>query len=150
MLVTILFFFMSLPPAARPILERLACVCYLGLLLASLTGMWLGTILLNWPAIGGAIAGLLVTRWLHVHGHAHWHFRECLAAVDAVKAGNRSPRVDGEEELSGEVRGLFARMEAEPDVWTRGELRREIAVRLAAQPTLREEFAENLARHPEI
>ena len=38
----------------------------------------------------------------------------------------------------------------EPDVWTRGELRREIASRLADAPCLREEFAEKLTERPEL
>jgi len=145
---------MSLPPAARPILERMAYCLYLALLVCSIGITWLGwmvgCITGNYTAMICAMAGLLLTRWLHVHGHAHWHFHECQAALDSVQTGSPWPRPDQEEQLSGEIAGLFTKMDAEPDVWARGELRREIATRLAAAPTLREEFAERLAQHPEL
>jgi hypothetical protein len=143
---------MSLPPAARPILERLAFCFYLGLLVCSIGITWLGwmigCITGDYTAMFCALAGLLCSRWLHVHGHAHWHFDECRAAMDSIHAAGNWPRPEREEQLSDEIAGLFTRMDAEPDVWTRGELRREIATRLAAAPSLREEFAEKLAEHP--
>ena len=150
MLGAILFFIMSLPPAARPILERMACVFYLAVLAGSITSIWLGGITGNATAIGCAIAGLLCSRWLHVHGYAHWHFRERLAAFDSTETGGGWPRAEREEKLSGELAGLFTKMEAEGDVWARGQLRREVAARLAAAPSLREDFAERLAQHPEL
>jgi hypothetical protein len=143
---------MSLPPAARPILERAAYCFYLGLMVGSIGFTWLGgmigPITGNYTALCCALAGLLLTRWLHVYGHAHWHFEECQAALDSVQATGGWPRPEREERLSEEITGLFEKMEAESDVWTRGELRREIATRLAAEPSLREEFAEKLAEHP--
>jgi hypothetical protein len=145
---------MSLPPAARPILERLAFVIYLALLVCSIGVAWLGWLVGHitghYAALGWGLAGLLGCRWLHVHGHAHWHFAECNAALDTVEASATWPRPEREERLAGEVEGLLSRMEVEPDVWARGELRREIASRLATAPALREEFAERLAEHPEL
>lgn len=143
---------MSLPPAARPILERAAYCFYLALLVGSIGFVWLGwmigCITGDFTAMICALAGLLLTRWLHVHGHAHWHFEECRAALDSVQATGAWPRSEQVEKLSDEITGLFDKMDAAPDVWTRGELRREIATRLAAAPSLREEFAEKLAQHP--
>ena len=60
------------------------------------------------------------------------------------------PRPEHEEKIAEEVEVLFARLGAEEDVWTRGELRREIMTKLAAAPALRDNFAEALAAHPEI
>jgi hypothetical protein len=145
---------MNLPPAARPILERMAYFFYLALLVCSIGITWLGwmvgCITGDYTAMLCALAGLLCSRWLHVHGHAHWHFHECQAALDSVQAAESWPRSKEVEQLSSEVAGLFTKMDVEPDVWTRGELRREIATRLAAAPALREEFAEKLAEHPEL
>ncbi len=141
---------MSLPPAARPILERLAYVIYLALLICSIGFTWLAWLAGNYAAMSWALAGLLVSRWLHLHGYAHWHFQECQAGIDAFETGNDWPRPEAEERLSGEVAGLFIKMDAESDVWARGELRREIATRLATAPALRAEFAERLAAHPEL
>ena len=143
---------MSLPPAARPILERLAFVIYLALLGGSIGLVWLGWLVGystgNYRAIPWALAGLLCSRWLHVHGHAHWHFTECDAALGTVETGEAWARPESEERLAGEVEGLLSRMASEPDVWARAELRREIASRLATAPALREEFADQLAEHP--
>lgn len=143
---------MRLPPAARPIFERMAYVLYMGLLICSMGMTWIGWMI---GAITGrytimicALAGLLVSRWLHVQGHAHWHFREIREILDSGHAANGWPRSEAEEKLCGEIDGLLNRMDKEPDVWTRGELRREIATKLAAAPTLRNEFAEKIARHP--
>ncbi len=143
---------MRLPPAARPILERMAFVLYMGLLICSMGMTWLGwmigTITGHYTILICSLAGLLISRWLHVQGHAHWHFKEIQDALDSAQAPNGWPRSEAEEKLSGEIDGLFTRMDEEPDVWTRGELRREIATKLAAAPTLRQEFAEKIARHP--
>lgn len=146
---------MSSPPAVRPILERLAYFIYLGLLACSIGMTWLGwmigCITKDYSIMFWSLAGLVVSRLLHVHGHAHWHFHECQAALDSVQAESSGwPRPQREEELFGEIDRLFTRMDTEQDVWTRGELRREIATRLAAAPTLRQEFAERLAKHPEL
>ena len=145
---------MSLPPAARPILERMAYVLYFAILVCSIGFTWLGW-MIGWitgdySAMLVALSGLACSRWLHVQGFAHWHFRECQAAIDAVGTSASWPRSDREEALSGEIAGLFTKLEAEPDVWSRGILRREISTRLAAAPALREEFAEQLAGHPEL
>jgi len=143
---------MSLPPAARPILERLAYVLYFALLVGSIVVTWvgwlMGCITGNYTAMCWALAGLVCSRWLHVHGHAHWHFRECQAAIDGANFGESWPRPEAQERLSGEIAGLFTQLEAEPDVWARGDLRREISSRLEAAPALRDEFAEQISQHP--
>ena len=145
---------MSLPPAARPILERMAYFFYLALLVCSIGITWLGwmvgCITGDYRAMFCAIAGLLFTRWLHVHGHAHWHFRECEESFEVAGAPGVMPRPDSEEQLASEIASLFARMDAEENVWARGEIRRKIAVKLASAPRLRDDFAEALAQHPEI
>jgi hypothetical protein len=145
---------MSLPPAARPILERLAYVVYLAVMVCSIGFTWLGWIMGwitgNFTVLLCALAGLACSRLLHVHGFAHWHFRECQAGLDGIETGASWPRPDREEALANEITGLFSRLEAEPDVWVRGDLRREIATRLAAAPSLRSEFVDQLAGHPEL
>ncbi len=145
---------MSLPPAARPILERFAFVLYYALLVCSIGITWLGWIVGcstgKFTAMFWALGGLVCCRWLHVQGHAHWHFRECEEALNEVETGSIWPRSEREESLAGEIAGLFAKLEGESDVWARGDLRREIAARLATTPALREEFAEQLAGHPEL
>lgn len=138
----------------RPILERLAYVCYLALLVSSIGITWLGWMVGvetgDYRAMCIALGGLALSRWLHVHGYAHWHFRECEDSFEVAGAPGIMPRSEHEERLAAEIEALFARLEAEEDVWTRGELRREIADRLSTAPGLREEFAENLAAHPEL
>ena len=140
--------------STRPILERLAYVCYLALLVGSIGITWLGWMIGfetgNYTAMCIAMIGLVVSRWLHVHGYAHWHFQECEDSFDVPGEPGLMPRPEGEEKLATELAALFARMEAEEDVWERGELRRQIATKLAAAPSLRDDFAEALAEHPEL
>jgi hypothetical protein len=145
---------MRLPPTVRPILERLAYVFYFVVLVCSIGFTWLGGMMGwitgNYTALLVAMAGLVLSRWLHIQGFTHWHFRECEDGMNAVETGASWPRPDREEALAGEIEQLFTRLDAEADVWARGDLRREIATRLATAPALREEFAENLADHPEL
>jgi hypothetical protein len=138
----------------RPILERLAYAGYLATLVGSITGTWLGWLTGlstgDFAPLLAALCGLALARWLHVQGHAHWHFQECSASLDKIgtEEGRASPRP--EKTPGAEVAELFAQLEVEDDVWARGALRREIEAKLAAAPALREEFAEALAEHPEI
>jgi hypothetical protein len=145
---------MSLPSKARPILERLAYACYLVVLVFSIGVTVLGWIVGletgNYSAMCLALGGLAVSRWLHVQGHAHWHFQECEDSFDVPGAPGLMPRPDHEEARAEEMTALLTRLEAETDVWARGELRREIIARLDASPTLREEFAVELAAHPDL
>jgi hypothetical protein len=138
----------------RPILERLAYACYLMLLTSSIGITWLGWLIGfetgDYTAMCVALGGLALSRWLHVHGHAHWHFRKCEDSFDMQGAPGMMPRPEREEKLAEEIATLLTRMESEDDVWVRGELRREIAAKFAAAPELREDFAEALAAHPEI
>lgn len=134
----------------RPILERLAYGCYLMLLVSSIGITWLGWLMGidtgDYTAMRVAMCGMVVTTWLHIHGHAHWHFRECKESLDRFGA----PRSAHEEHMAGEISTLFERLEAEPNVWVRGEIRRQIERKLTVAPTLREHFAEALTRHPEL
>ncbi len=137
-------------PTARPILERLAYVCYLTLLSCSIGITWLGWIMGvetgDYRAMFVAMGGLALSRWVHVRGFSRWHFRECQESLDAWD----STRTEHEEVLHTEITTLFAQLETESDVWSRGEVRREIAAKLAVAPGLREDFAEALAQHPEL
>jgi hypothetical protein len=140
-------------PSLRSILERLAYTCYLVLLIGSIGFTWVGGLIGietgNYTAMCLPLGGLAFTRWLHLHGHAHWHFDECQASLD--RFGSTGPTRSGREELlSTEIAALFARLEAEDDVWTRGELRRAITAKLTLAPILREDFADALAAHPEV
>jgi hypothetical protein len=123
-------------------------------LVSSIGITWLGWMIGietgNYTPMCLALGGLALSRWLHVHGHAHWHFRECEESLQVTEASGLLARPEREQILVGEIAALFARLEAEGDVWTRGEIRREIAARLAAAPALRAEFAEALAAHPEL
>jgi hypothetical protein len=138
----------------RPILERLAYACYMMLLVCSIGITWLGFVIGfetgDYTAMGVALGGLALSRWLHVHGHAHWHFQKWEDSLDVVGDPGVIPRSEPEEMLVSELATLFERMEAEDDVWVRSELRREIAAKLMAAPRLREDFSDELARHPEI
>jgi hypothetical protein len=138
----------------RSILERLAYVCYLAVLVSSIGVTWLGWVVGvetgNYTAMCLALAGLGLSRWLHVQGYAHWHFQECEDSFDVQGEPGVMPQSEPEAIRAKEMAALLARMETEPDVWERGALRREIATRLAAAPALREEFAETLAAHPDL
>ena len=144
-------------PTIRPMLERFAYLCYMALLICSLGITWVGWMIGlesgDFRTMLLALSGLAVSRWLHVHGHAHWHFRECAESLDAIDLdGNPGPmsRSEQEERLSAEISVLFTHLESEDDVWVRGGLRREIGAKLALAPSLRAEFADSLARHPEM
>lgn len=138
----------------RPILERLAYVVYLVLLVGSIGGTWLGGMVGletgNYTALGLALAGLALSRWLHVHGHAHWHFRECEKSLQMTGAPDALLGPERNAQLAAEIEGLFTRLDREDDVWARGELRREIAGRLASAPALRNDFADRIEAHPGI
>ena len=131
-------------------LERLAYLCYLTLLSSSIGFTWLGWIM--WHQSGHfttiliALGGLALSRWVHVRGFSHWHFRECQKALDNWDTS----RTESEEVLHEEITTLFEQLDAEADVWSRGAVRREIAAKLATAPSLREDFAEALRQHPEL
>jgi hypothetical protein len=145
---------MMTPSTLRPILERLAYAVYLLLLVGSISAIWLGW--LHGIATGefrASIAGLgalALTRWLHVQGFAHWHFRECTDSLDALGAGEWTPLTAQEKARAVQIAALLDRLEKEEGVWPRAELRREITAHLHAAPTLRTEFAAALAAHPEL
>jgi hypothetical protein len=136
----------------RPILERLAYVFYLMLLVGSIGATWLGVMVAletgNFTTVGMALGGLALSWWTHVHGHAHWHFQECERSLQIADLPDTVLRREREERLAVEIEGLFTRLEREDDVWTRGELRREIAGRLASAPALRNDFADRIEAHP--
>jgi hypothetical protein len=138
-------------PFLRLILERLAYACYLVLLVGSIGFIWVGALIGletgDYTAMCLPLGGLAFTRWLHLHGHAHWHFDDCREALDRLGAVG-AEHSEREEALAAEIAALLARLETEENVWVRGTLRREIAAKLAAAPALREEFAETLASHP--
>src|SRR3954471_18519648 len=91
----------------RPILERLAYVCYLVVLVSSIGITWLGWVIGietgNYTAMCVAMGGLGVSRWLHVQGHAHWHFRQCEDSFDVPGAPGLMPRPEREEQLAVEI-----------------------------------------------
>ena len=134
----------------RPILERLAYGCYFFLLVSSIGFIWLGWIIGmetgNYAAMCIALGGLAIARWMHVHGHAHWHFHQCQESLNTLN----SPHSEHEKHVAGEISTLFDRLEAEENVWVRGEIRRQIESKFTVAPTLREHFAEALTRHPEL
>lgn len=140
-------------PFLRLILERLAYACYLMLLVGSIGFIWVGALTGlesgDYTAVCLPLGGLALTRWLHLHGHAHWHFDACREALDRLGFIGAA-RSEREELLSEEIAGLFTRLEAEDDVWKRGELRKAISAKLALAPVLRNDFAEALAAHPEV
>jgi hypothetical protein len=142
------------PSTIRPMLERLAYVFYLALLVSSIGAAWLGGMIGvetgNFTAIGMAIVGLALSRWVHVHGYAHWHFRECENSLQVAGGQEAMLHREHEEQLAVEIEGLFTRLDREDDVWARGELRREITGRLASAPKLRDDFADRLEAHPGI
>lgn len=132
----------------RPILERLAYATYMMLLIGSLCGVLVSVMML--PQTGQFDLLLLalgvgaVARWLHLHGQAHWHFRTWAASLDAAGSGVLS----GSEQA--EFLALLVEFESEPEMWRRQELRRALGEKLARDPALREEFATQLAAHPEL
>src|SRR5262245_25271000 len=95
----------------RPILERLAYVIYLLVLVCSIGVTWLGA-MVGWEtgdyrAMCVALGGLALSRWLHVHGHAHWHFREWEDSFDVPGAPGVMPRPEMEEQRAEELTALF-------------------------------------------
>lgn len=141
-----------LSPKARPILERLAFVIYLMMLVCSIgvtsLGAIIGCVTGDFLAMGLALMGLGVSRCLHVHGYAHWHFRECEESLNMIEAPGFLPRSEREEALAEEITALFTKLGEEEDVWVRGEFKREIGTRLEEAPALRADFADELSRHP--
>lgn len=142
------------PSTLRPILERLAYALYLALLVGSIAAIWagglhgIGTGDFQ-PTIAG-LGALALTRWLHVHGFAHWHFRACNASLDALGTGEWTRLTAQDRTRAVQVAALLDRLEKEESVWPRAELRREITAHLNAAPVLRTEFAATLAAYPEL
>ena len=139
---------------ARPILERLAYVIYLGLLACSIGVIWLGGIAGfitgNFVPMWLAVLGLSVSIGLHAVGHARWHFRECEETLCRGAGSDGLLRTEIEEERATKFAALLERKEAAADVWTRGEVRRELQTLLDAAPDLRDEFEMEIAAHPDL
>lgn len=136
-------------------LERLAYAFYLGLLIFSFglawTGAFNGVATGDFTLVALGSVGLVGTRFLHVHGYSHWHFQQWADSLDRFGACSSPGRQsEGEAARARRTRALLERIEAEPDVWKRGELRREVGQLLEQSPTLREEVADLLAGHPEL
>ena len=144
---------MTLNPV-RPVFERLAYFLYLTLLVFSIGVTWLGGIAGfitgNFSPMLFAVAGLVLSLWMHSFGHAHWHFRECEASLEVAGDAGMMPRSDADVMKSTQCAALLDELHAAPDVWARGEVRRRLVALLEAAPALREEFASELAPHPDL
>ena len=138
----------------RPILERLAYVVYLGLVVCSVGITWLGGIVGfitgNFGPMWLAVLGLALSMAVHAIGHARWHFRECEKSLSRGAGPDGLLRTEAETRQAGACATLLARLETAPDVWSRGETRRALQKLLEAGPELREEFEEEISRHPDL
>jgi hypothetical protein len=139
--------------------ERLAFVVWM-----VLTSVSIGVVCMSpwfaWPSPGLAVflagAGGCILAWLFgTYGRASLHFSECEASFEFNEAPGVIPE---DEEPSDHLRRVFDSWEeldarrdrGDGDIWQVQELRREAASLLRADPHLREEFAHELSRHPEL
>jgi hypothetical protein len=141
-------------------LERLAFACHLALLVAACGLIGLGLIFAVFmdevrPLCVG-LAGSALSRILHQHGYRVWNFRrweESFEPSDGRQSLVLDPaRADRAHELARLLHELGALREngGRPDVWEVQALRQRAAVLLNDDPVLREDFAGELAKHPEI
>ena len=147
------------PNSPRAIFERLTFVIWL-----ALTAVSIGTVSMSpwstWPSPGVAMflggGGGCVLAWmLGTYGRAHLHFRECEDSFEFRELPGVMP---ADEDRAGHLRRVFdsweelnaRRARGDADIWQVQELRREAASLLRADPQLREEFAHELSRHPEL
>ena len=141
-------------------LERLAFACHLALLVGACGLVGLGMIFAIFmdevrPLCVG-LAGGALSRILQQHGYRSWNFRrweDSLEPSDSAQSLVLDPaRAERANELSRLLRELAAIREngARADVWEVQELRHRVGLLLKADPALREDFAGELAEHPEI
>jgi len=101
------------------------------------------------PLCVGLAGGALV-QVLRQHGYRVWHFAQWEDSFEPSDA-----RSDfGEDAVPvgrvGEFVEILRALEAGGDVWAVQELRHQARALLAAEPGLRERYAEELAEHPEL
>lgn len=140
--------------------ERLAFACHLALLVGAcgLTGLGLifAVFMDEVRPLCMGLAGGALSRILHQHGYRVWNFRrweESLEASDGGQPFSLDPaQAQRASELSHVLRELAAIKENEGsrDVWAVQELRHRAGVLLKSDPALREDFASELAKHPEL
>ncbi len=139
--------------------ERLTFVVWVALTCVSIGAVSLSP-WFPWPSPGIAVffgggGGCILAWLLGAYGRAHLHFSECedsfefrelpgLLPADEDRADHLRRVFDSWEELNAR------RDRGEADIWQVQELRREAASLLRADPNLREEFARELSRHPEL
>jgi hypothetical protein len=147
---------------ARPVLERIAFIFYLGLCVCScgLTGLGLiFAVALGdpQPLLFGC-GGTVLSAILRDVGYRQWHFQrweECCEpaghhATTSAGAGNAEPAQELEQ-LLYELTRLDDRAPREGrDVWRVQELRLRASALLSREPGLRARFARELERHPEL
>jgi|GEM_PF-2183351 len=150
------------PSQLRSVLERLAYVVWAGM-----TAISLGATMLSpwfpWPEQGLPIAlygfgGFALSRLLHQIGHEHWHFTEHEENFEVLASPGDDVMDRVHEQRADDLRRLFhewddldarrARGDETADVWQVHALRRETQTLLRADPALRFEFDQEIARHP--
>ena len=141
-------------------LERMAFACHLALLVAAcgLTGLGLifAVFMDEVRPLCVGLAGGALSRILHQHGYRAWNFRrweESFEPSDGAATLVSDPaRAQHARELLKVLDELAALREdsAGCDVWAVQDLRNRAAALLNRDPSLREDFANRLARHPEI
>jgi hypothetical protein len=144
----------------RPMLERLAFACHLALFVGACGLTGLGLIFALFmdevrPLCVG-LAGGALSRILHQHGYRVWNFRrweESLEPSDGRQSlaldPERTARANELSRLLGELSELKESVGGR-DVWAVQDLRRRAAALLRDDAALREDFAGELAKHPEI
>ena len=144
----------------RAIFERMAFVCYLGIVLGACGLVGLGLIFA--VLLGEArplcvgLAGGALARLLHEHGYRVWHFRKWEESFQPSDHGQafmmdpvRAERVREMERLLGQLAALEENR-GQRDLWAVQDLRHRATALLVRDPVLRKEFAAELTRYPEI
>lgn len=140
--------------------ERLAFACHLTLLVGAcgLTGLGLifAVFMDEVRPLCVGLAGGALSRILHQHGYRAWNFRRWEESFEPSDGGQtlvlEPERAERAKELSRLLVELATIDESKTgrDVWAVQELRQQAGALLKRDPALREDLADELAKHPEI
>jgi hypothetical protein len=141
--------------AARPILERLAFAVYLLAAISACGLIALGLIFALFMAevrpLCLGLAGGAFVRLFQQHGYRQWHFAQWEDSFEPSDAPDGFLGESARSDRAAQLERLLHELEAGGrDVWAVQDLRHQIKALLAAEPALRESYAQELAGHPEL
>jgi hypothetical protein len=142
--------------------ERLVYVGWLGFTAASLSVLILSFAFVA-TGLGGELLlaglfGIVISGIVNRYGRRHLHFDQCERALEFRETGGLFPAAKGHREHAESLRRVFEAwtevdeqiLAGKMDVWERQALRHQARSLLDADPSLRDEFRDELSEHPEL